>query len=339
MTNTISTNQSCKKTDLAEIFKPVDFELSVLEKKLIENLSSTNEILNKITEYIIKSGGKRLRPALTFLVAKALNEGNTASEHLSICLALEMIHTATLIHDDVIDAAETRRNNKTVHQIWNDKIAIAAGDYLLSKALSQLVLSKNNRVIDIFAKIMGEICEGEIEQNTNNYKIITIEQYIEKSSRKTAKLFVAGAESVAILTPNTDNAIINAVREFTLNFGIAFQIIDDLLNFTSNQEEFGKPIGIDLQNGILTAPVIFAIKQYEETGDSTLKKLIKNNLNNDDDFNKALSLVLNSNGIKETKLLAQNYVNKALDSLVILPHSTYKDKLADLTDFILERKF
>jgi all-trans-nonaprenyl-diphosphate synthase len=339
MINIISTNRSANQSDLSEIFKPVSADLSVLEEKLIINLSGSNDTLNKITEYIIKSGGKRLRPAVTFLVAKALNNGLLASEHLHIGLALEMIHTATLIHDDVIDEAETRRNNKTIHKIWNDKIAIAAGDYLLAKALTQLVLPKNNMVIDIFAQVMGEICEGEIEQNSQNYKMITLEQYIEKSARKTAKLFVAGAQCAAIVTPGVNNCIINATKEFALNFGIAFQIIDDLLNFTSNQEEFGKPVGIDLQNGILTAPVIFALKEYENKGDDTLKKIIQNEIKDETEFNTALDLVLKSDGINQTKLLAGDYGNKAINSLATLPQNVYKNSLLDLTAFILERKF
>lgn len=334
-----STNISQNKSDLFQIFESVSLELSILDKKLIENLSCSSEVLNKITKYIIEAGGKRLRPAVTFLMAKALNKGVVSSEHFQIGLALEMIHTATLIHDDVIDEAETRRGNKTVHKIWNDKIAIAAGDYLLAKALTRLASVNSNQVIEIFANVMGEICEGEIEQNAQNYKFITLDQYIDKSARKTAKLFVAGAESAATITPAADNVVIKAAREYALNFGIAFQIVDDILNFTSSSEEFGKPVGIDLQNGILTAPVIYALEEYKEKQDFRLESLIQNKLENEAEFNLALDLVLNSNGIEKAKDLAICYAKSARDSINTFDDNSYRDSLLDLVSFVLNRKF
>jgi len=339
MINSVPTNKYQDKSDLSQIFEPISLELSVFDKKLIENLSCSSSALNEITKYVIESGGKRLRPAVTFLVAKALNRGILSSQHFQVGLALEMIHTATLIHDDVIDKAETRRGNKTVHNRWNDKIAIAAGDYLLAKALTRLTSTNNNLVINIFAKIMGEICEGEIEQNSQNYNFISIEQYIEKSSRKTAKLFVAGAESAAVLTLNSNNLIINAAKEYAINFGIAFQIVDDILNFTSDPEEMGKPVGSDLQNGILTAPVIFALQEYEEKKDFTLKNLITSRVKTESEFDAALKLVLNSQGIEKSRELAVAYANIAKNSLDVFEDNVYKKALLDLIFFILERKF
>ncbi|MDD3013410.1 MAG: polyprenyl synthetase family protein [Candidatus Gastranaerophilales bacterium] len=339
MINPVSTNISQNKSDLSQIFEPISLELSVLDKKLIENLSSSNAVLNNITRYIIESGGKRLRPAVTFLIAKALNKGFLPQDHFQVGIALEMIHTATLIHDDVIDEAETRRGNRTLHKIWNDKVAIAAGDYLLAKALARLASINNNLVIDLFARIMGEICEGEIEQDAQYYNFINLDQYIEKSARKTAKLFVAGAESSAILTSGADNLTIKAAREYAFNFGIAFQIVDDILNFTSNAEEFGKPVGIDLLNGILTAPVIFALEEYEEKQDFVLKNLIQNKFKTESDFNLALDLVLNSGGIEKSKQLAINYAEIAKNSLSYFDDNPYKSSLLNLVSFILERKF
>ena len=339
MINQVSTSKSQDKSGLAQIFEPVSLELSVLNKKLVENLSCSSTVLNSITEYIIEAGGKRLRPAVTFLIAKALNKGFLPSDHFQVGIALEMIHTATLIHDDVIDKAETRRGNKSLHKIWNDKIAIAAGDYLLAKALARLASINNNLVVDLFARIMGEICEGEIEQDTQNYNFINLDQYIEKSARKTAKLFVAGAESSAILTSGVDNLCVKAAREYALNFGIAFQIVDDILNFTSNPDELGKPVGIDLQNGILTAPVIYALEEYEEKQDFSLKNLIQSEFETESDFNLALDLVLNSGGIEKSKQMAVSYADIAKASLGAFNDSPYKESLLDLVTFILERKY
>jgi len=339
MINPVSTNLSQDKSGLSQIFEPVSLELSILDKKLYENLSSSSTVLNNIVKYIVEAGGKRLRPAVTFLVAKVLNKGLLPSDHFQIGIALEMIHTATLIHDDVIDEAETRRGNRTVHKVWNDKVAIAAGDYLLAKALTRLAAVNNNLVIDLFARTMGEICQGEVEQDAQNYNFISLDQYVEKSARKTAKLFVAGAESAAILTSGVDNLVIKATRDYALNFGIAFQIVDDILNFTSNPEELGKPVGIDLQKGILTAPVIYALEEYEEKQDYTLRNLIQSEFKVEHDFNLALNLVLNSDGIEKSKQLAAYYANIAKDALNAFEENSYKDSLLGLVTFILERKF
>ena len=283
--------------------------------------------------------GKRLRPAVSFLIAKSLNKGYLSSNHFQLGQAIELIHTATLVHDDILDETETRRNKLTVNKKWDNKTAIIAGDFLLSKSLIKLAAVKNYSVIEIFANIMSEICEGEIQQKLQNYQNISFDQYIEKSKRKTANLFIAGAECAAILTPEIDNLIIKSARDYALNFGIAFQIVDDILNFTSTEDEFGKPVGIDLKDGIVTAPVIFAIEEYEKKGDPTLSRLISQGFRNENDFKSALGMVLKSDGIEKAKDLAGYYADMANKSLAAIEDNQYKQTLKDLASYIIDRKY
>ncbi|OGI00192.1 MAG: hypothetical protein A2287_09815 [Candidatus Melainabacteria bacterium RIFOXYA12_FULL_32_12] len=323
---------------LSDILEPVNSELILLEKRLIEDLADNNPLLIKIVQYVIQAGGKRLRPAISFLFAKALNKGYLSANHFKLGQALELIHTATLVHDDIIDETETRRNRSTINKKWDNKTGIIAGDFLLSKSLIKLAAVKNYSVIEIFANIMSKVCEGEIQQKFLSYQLTSFDQYIEKSERKTANLFIAGAECAAILTPAVDNLIVKAARDYALNFGIAFQIIDDILNFTSTEAEAGKPVGIDLKDGIITAPVIFALEEYEKQGDFTLSKLIKQEFQSEEDFKTALNLVLQTNGIEKSKELAKHYINLANKSLDVIENSPYKQALKDLALYVISRK-
>lgn len=322
---------------LSDILNPVKDDLLLLEKKLPESLKSGNETLNQVTEYVSKSGGKRLRPALVFLFARALCNGNLPKKHFLLAEAVEMTHTASLIHDDIIDDAETRRGVLTAGKKWNTKIAVIAGDFILSRALTKLV-SAGGLSVEMFAGTLNELCIGEIQQGNQKFKIILFEDYIKKSERKTAKLFMAGAECAASLIPGANNLIIKAARDYSRNFGIAFQITDDILNFNGHGKKLGKPAGNDLKNGILTAPVLFAVQEYEKKNDRTLKKLINNKLKGKNDFSLAMQLVLNSGGIKKSEELAASYVEAAVKALDNADDGVYKKALIDLAVYALKRE-
>lgn len=323
---------------LDDIFAPVALELSSLERKLIKELSGKNFFLNGISEHVIKAGGKRIRPALVFLFAKAFNGEFISANHFKLAIASELIHTATLIHDDIIDGANIRRGAETVNSKWNDKAAVIAGDYLLAKSLKNLALTKSNAVVEIFASTMGEICEGEIIQNEKQHIIPSMEDYIEKSKRKTAMLFIACTESAAIISPETNNLKIKAAREYALNFGIAFQIIDDVLNYLIQNEEADKPVASDLLNGIITAPALFAIEEYSQKNDFKLKNILEKNSLTNEDYELALLLILKTNSIQKSIKLAEHYTNKAIRALDILPESNAKKSLTDLAQYIINRK-
>ena len=321
-----------------DILKPVEEDLKLLETKLSESLVSGNSQLDEITKYVTKSGGKRLRPALVFLFARALNEGCLSQNHLFLGEAVEMMHTASLIHDDVIDDAETRRGFLTVGKKWNSRTAVIVGDFILARALTKLV-AVGGTAPEIFASTLNELCVGEIQQGSQKFKITSFEDYIKKSERKTAKLFAAGTECAAAITPGANNLIIKAVRDYSLNFGTAFQIMDDILNFTGSREKIGKPAGNDLKNGILTAPVLFALQEYEEKNDFTLKKLINNKFRGKKDFTLAMNLILKSDGIQKSEELAEYYINKAIEALDVTEDNIYKKSLIDLAVYTLKREY
>lgn len=323
---------------LSEILKPVEEDLKLLERKLSESLYSGNSSLDEIIGYATKSGGKRLRPALVFLFTRALNNGILTSNHLYLAEAVEMIHTASLIHDDVIDDAETRRGFLTIGKKWNHKTAVVTGDFILARALIKLV-SVGGVSTEVFANTLNELCIGEIQQGNQKFNIISFEEYINKSERKTAKLFIAGAECAASITPGVNNLIIKAVRDYSLNFGIAFQIMDDILNFTGCHEKLGKPAGNDLKNGILTAPVLYALEEYEKKNDLTLKKLINNKFKDKKDFSMAINLVLKSNGIQKSRDLSKYFIGKAIKALDIIEDNAYKKALIDLAIYTLKRDY
>jgi len=324
------------KDKLSSVLKPVEEDMSVLEIKLLDSLSSNNIILDEITSYVFKSGGKKLRSALVFLFGRALNNGILTPAHFYIAEAVEMVHTASLIHDDIIDDAETRRGILTVAKKWNSKTAVIAGDFILAGALKKLVMAGGIST-EVFANTLNELCVGEIQQGSQKFKILSLEDYINKSERKTAKLFMAGAECAASNTTAASNLTIKAVRNYTSNFGIAFQIMDDVLNFVGDKSKTGKPAGNDLKNGILTAPVLFALEEYAQKGDHTLKKLIDNKLKDKKDFNHAMSLILKSQGIKKSVELAESYISDAIDAISIIESSVYKKALASLAVYILKK--
>lgn len=316
-----------KKPD--HVLKPVEQELLTLENLLIDSLKSGNAALDNMVQYVFQSGGKRLRPALILLFAKAMTGGYVHPAHYELAEAIEMIHTASLLHDDVIDDSETRRGVPTVGKKWGAKSAIIAGDYILSKALTKLV-SVGSVAVEMFAQTLNELCVGEILQKNQKYTVISMDEYINKSERKTARLFVAGVECVASILPNANNLMIKAARGYSLNYGIAFQITDDIINFTRCE-------GTDLKDGIITAPVMFAVKEYELKGDTTLRKLIENGLKKDKDFKMARKLVLESNGITRARGLAGEYAQKAIYSLAPMEESTYKQTLICLAMSTAER--
>lgn len=329
MFNILNTKPPKYSGKLDYILKPIEHELTRLEDVIITSLLSGNADLDKMVQYTFKSGGKRLRPALVLLFAKTLNNGYVHPAHYELAEAVEMIHTASLLHDDVIDDAETRRGVLTAGKKWGSKSAIIAGDYILSKALNKLV-SVGNIAVELFAGTLNELCIGEVLQKNQKYRIITLEEYINKSERKTAKLFMAAIECVASTMSDANNLVIKAARGYSRNYGIAFQITDDILNFFKSGAS-------DLKDGIITAPVIFAAAEYAQKGDFTLEKLISGGLKKDKDFKTAMKLVISSNGIGKARHLAAEYAGKAVNSLGIFGDSVYKQALINLACYTVER--
>ena len=237
---------------------PIKQELIKLEKCLKESISSKVDLATQISSYIVKSGGKRIRPTINILIAKAL--GYKGNELINLATSIELLHTATLIHDDVVDQSEIRRGKESIHKKWDNAHGVLIGDFVYSKAFQLMASLDNKKIIQILADSTNKISEGEVLQlKFKGSKKIKEKDYFEIIGRKTAELFKAAAHSAAILAKATSEHL-NACNEFAFSLGIAFQLKDDLLDYVGYQKETGKIIGKDFEEGKLTLPLIKAFE-------------------------------------------------------------------------------
>ncbi|KAF9909106.1 coq1 putative hexaprenyl diphosphate synthase [Linnemannia zychae] len=254
---------------------------------------------------------------------------------------VEMIHTASLLHDDVIDLADKRRNLLSANESFGNKMAVLGGDFLLARASIALARLRNHEVTELISTVIANLVEGEFMQLRNgqvengrnrNGSMTTFEYYMEKSYMKTASLISKSCRSSAVLGGATDE-VCDIAYSYGKNIGLAFQLVDDMLDFTVSSDEFGKPAGADLKLGLATAPVLFAWEEFPELG-----KLIKRNFNQQGDVELAWDLVLKSQGLAQTRMLAQSHCQKAISALSQLPDSQAKTALIQLTEKVLDRK-
>lgn len=317
---------------LTDLFDPVKTELKLTLESLYQNLSSDNALINRIISYVLSTGGKNIRPAISLLCSRLLTE-KLDSRHFTVAQTVEIIHTATLLHDDVIDDALLRRGNKTVRAIWDNKISVITGDYLLARASGLISTLENVEIVGIFATVLEEICKGEIQQTNLMFDTtINLSEYSLKSTRKTAMLFSAATQGSAIIC-GADKKVTRALRDYGLNYGLAFQVVDDILNF-STTDQVGKPTCDDLRNGILTAPVIYAIEEYPE-----LAAVIDKRFEDDSNLEKAIEIINNSSGIEKSKSLAELHVEHAIKTLEVFDPSDVKNSLSQLAEYVIQRKY
>lgn len=322
---------------ILKIINPVAEDMVELGKELLNAVKSDNKLINAVCEYVIMSGGKRLRPVLAFLFAKALDNGVVSPHNMKIGIALEFIHTATLIHDDIIDDADLRRGKTTVNQVWDSKTAVIAGDFLLARALVYLAQIPDPRVMAVFAHTLSEVCEGEIQQSSQIKLIPSFDEYICKSERKTAMLFAAGTESAALICENSSNELVKSAREFSLAFGVSFQIVDDILNLIEDEKTTGKKQGLDIINGTITLPVIFALEELPSNQKIQIMHLLEKDDISESELQSVINCVLCTSGITRARAMAEEYSSRAEKSLSLLADSDYKNALIELVKFNLQR--
>jgi octaprenyl-diphosphate synthase len=323
---------------------PVDFEsikrLTAEEAKavdslIIKQLSSDVLLINQMGHYIVNNGGKRLRPMLLLLAAKALGQINHS--HLVLAAVIEFIHTATLLHDDVVDESDLRRGQQSANAVWGNAASVLVGDYLYSSAFEMMVSTNIMRVMEILSKTTTAIAEGEVLQllNCNNPET-TEAKYLEVISRKTAILFSAATRLAAVVSgTNADTE--EGLSEYGQHLGIAFQLIDDALDYKATKEELGKNLGDDLAEGKPTLPLIYAIQNSNQTDASVIIDAIKNG--NREAFNEVYSIVKSSKAIEYTEQRANEEAQKAMSALSVLPDSIYKQALLALASFSVQRSY
>lgn len=306
-------------------------EMKIFENVLLSFLTSKNGLLNSALGSMASAGGKRLRPALA--IASAHFGEYNMDDIMRIASSIEILHMATLIHDDIIDEAKTRRGIETIHQQRGINIAIFVGDYLFSKAFSILSIEGNKNLLIHIASVIKLVCEGEIDQYQSRFSTeVSMYGYLRRIRSKTALLFMLSCELGASVA-HCDKELVNRLKRFGLFLGMAFQIRDDILDFIGDESKVGKPIGNDLKDGIFTLPLIYAMNNDD---DGRLKGLLENQPYNVDDV---VNLVIKYGGIEYAEKMLDRYTAKAKDSLRGLPDVEYKDFLFELTDDLIGREF
>lgn len=328
-------NKAHTPIDFASIQRLTEHEAKAVDQLILEELTSDVVLINQIGHYIINSGGKRLRPMLLLLTAKAL--GYQENKHLLLAAVIEFIHTATLLHDDVVDESDLRRGKDSANAVWGNAASVLVGDYLYSSAFEMMVRTNNMRVMEILSKTTTAIAEGEVLQLLNcNNPATTEAKYLEVISRKTAILFSAATRLGAVLADASPD-IEKSLAEYGQHLGIAFQLIDDALDYTSSKDELGKNLGDDLAEGKPTLPLIYAIENGTPEQASIIIDAIKTG--NRDSFNEVYAIVKATNAITYTEQRADQEAQKAIDALSTIPDSEYKDALELLARFSVQRSY
>lgn len=317
------------------IFGEISSDLQLVEKELQEAVKGPIPVLEEASFHLLAAGGKRLRPAFALISGKFSNYD--PKKMIPLAVALELIHMASLVHDDVIDASSTRRGLPTVRAKWGNRMSMHAGDHIFARSL-QLIHSIGNREISgILATTSVKMCEGEIQQILTAFDIRqTIKDYFYRIERKTALLIAASCRCGA-LAAGAERAIVRALGRFGHYIGMAFQITDDILDLTADQKKLGKPIGGDIRQGIMTLPMIFALRYYGEN--SRLAEILAAREKGEKEIKEAIQLISAAGAIEKTREISRRFVEKGLRELAILPVNPTRDLLEKLAHFINRRNY
>lgn len=321
---------------LSRLFAGIQDDLEKVDATFQERATSGLDILHSASMHALASPGKRLRTAITLLTGKL--HTYHFDKLLPLSVAFEMTHLATLIHDDIVDEAATRRGSPTVNALWGDKIAILLGDYYFAKTAGLIADIKDHRIDRLFSDTVATVCEGTImEMMTARNIDLTIESYYEKIQRKTACLIAACSKGGAILSEASDEAI-DLLYEYGLNLGIAFQIIDDILDYTEDQSTIGKPAGNDLRQGMVTLPLIYALQDQSHNGRyQQISRILNGEARDEEEILSVVTWVSEGYGVKRSLMDAYTYGSKAREALYHFPSSPDRDVLDGLIDFVISR--
>jgi len=324
-------------------FVPEDFlelikeDVEKVDLEFRKNLKSEVPIISTIGEYLLLSGGKRFRAKLLLLSAKLC--GYQGDRHISMASLIEFIHTATLLHDDVVDRAELRRGMNSANAIWGNEASVLVGDFLFTKCFSLMVENGNWKILQTMSKATTLLAEGELmELLKTNDLTLSEETYLSIVARKTASLISAATQIGAILGEVSEEKE-KALFSFGRDVGMAFQLIDDNLDYTSKEEEFGKKIGTDLQEGKITLPLIHTLSQCDSKEKAMIEKIVQSDPITPEDFSQVVELIEKYKGIQYTFDKAKRFIENAKQELRIFNPSKEKEALTAMADYVLERRW
>lgn len=315
------------------ISQPISADLEAVNHVIRQRLHSDVPLVNQIAEYIINAGGKRIRPVLALLFSNA--HGYRGTHHHELAAIIEFIHTATLLHDDVVDESSLRRGRKTANALFGNAASVLVGDFLYSRAFQMMVSIGNMQVMRILADATNVIAEGEVLQLLNMHDPgVSEARYLQVIRSKTAKLFEAAAQLGALIAGGSKEEVA-AAAEYGRSLGTAFQLIDDVLDYSGNALEIGKNVGDDLREGKPTLPLIYLM----QNGTPEQRELIRTCIQQGDEkqFHAVLTAVTSSGALEYTKRAAEKAARSASDAILHLAHSQFKDSLIELCAFAVER--
>ncbi len=314
----------------------VSEDLSATDHFIISELQSNIPLIKQVIEYLLSCGGKRVRPLILLLAARAMTN---EQRHTSIELAavVELVHSATLLHDDVVDSSTLRRGHKTAHVIWGSDTSVLVGDFLYSRAFQIIAGIKHPSVLEVFAKATHFMAEGEILQLVNRNNPDTTEAfYFDVIERKTARLFQISTELAGLAASSQHHDYVHALRDYGRNLGLAYQLIDDALDYSQSPELTGKNVGQDIADGKTTLPLIFAMKHSRGKDLDCLRKAIETGEGRQ--LQKILAIIESTDAIKYTSEAANHHAQMAKLALAPLPASPYRHALENLSDFVVHRQ-
>ena len=315
---------------LIDLIRP-DFD--ALNDLLISQLGSDIDLIEQVSQYLIQSGGKRVRPLVTLMTARALNTQN--EHHIPLAASIECLHTATLFHDDVVDSSDARRGQLSANAMFGNSASILVGDFVYSRAFQMMVSVGRLDVLKLLADTTNQISEGEVWQLKNQHRADVSEaEYDQVITRKTAVLFEAAAACAGLATDQPDE-VIGALKTYGLELGFAFQLIDDYLDYAGDSDDLGKNLGDDLADGKCTLPLIRALTEASKEESDLITQAIT--FGDRDRFSDVAAIVTRTSGLTYTKERALSAVKKAKQALEILPDSAFKDGLIGLADLSVSR--
>jgi octaprenyl-diphosphate synthase len=328
-------HRSQSPLDLAQIFEPIRDDLERVEREFVKHVESRVQLIPQMGRYIQSSGGKRLRPALLLMAARlAKYEGDRAVLYASV---VEFIHTATLVHDDIIDDSELRRGRAAVHSRWGNDITVLLGDYLYIKSMALALTQDSLEVIRLLCDVTLRMIEGELYQLTKTGDAdITVEEHFDIIRRKTAHLF-GGCAQIGGMLGNVPVPQQEALWEYGFNLGVSFQLVDDLLDYTADESVLGKPIGSDLREGKVTLPIIYLLERAGEPARTLVSDIIRDRTVSREQWTELKRMLAEHQATAAALRQAQHFAAVAQQHIGTFPPSAERDALAALPDYILSR--
>jgi octaprenyl-diphosphate synthase len=312
-------------------------DMAAVDRLVHERLGSAVPLIPDLARHLVDSGGKRLRPLLT--IAAARLGGYRGADHIKLAAAVEFIHTATLLHDDVVDVSALRRGKIAANVVWGNKSSVLVGDYLFSRAFQLMVEAGDVDVLNVLASASAIIAEGEVLQlRSANNLATTEEDYLRVITAKTAALFAAAAEAGAMIAGGSQDYV-RAMRTYGHDLGIAFQLIDDSLDYSGRQAQMGKSVGDDFREAKVTLPVILAYSRADDAAKQFWRRAIEEGVQHEGDLKRAVAFVDETGAIEETQAMARRYADRAAQSLSVVPPLEIRDALAAVAEFCVARAY